>query len=182
MWGGLPYLGLALPLSFRTQQPLKTLHLTITPQPSSVPKPPNPQFPSIIFRYFARTPSESISESTSGKYILSVNRLFNHPLFEAVKSPGLRSINPNPNLKPEGDALMTKCAIYARVSTIDQCLENQLYQLRELAANRGYDIVHEFIDVGSGSKARRPGLDAMLMDAHRRKFAVVMIVGLQFTF
>lgn len=72
---------------------------------------------------------------------------------------------------------MQKVAIYARVSTPDQHIDNQLFQLRELAARRGYEIVHEYTDVGSGTKARRPGLDALLADARRRRFAVVMTVA-----
>jgi len=73
---------------------------------------------------------------------------------------------------------MQKAAIYARVSTPDQHVETQLYQLRELAARRGYEIVHEYTDVGvSGSRARRPGLDAMLADAHRRKFSIVLVAA-----
>ena len=72
---------------------------------------------------------------------------------------------------------MKKAAIYARVSTPDQCIENQLYELRELAARRGYEIVHEYTDVGSGSKSRRAGLDALLADAHRRKFTIVLVAA-----
>ena len=73
---------------------------------------------------------------------------------------------------------MTKCAIYGRVSTADQHVETQLYQLRELAARRGFAVVHEYTDIGvSGSKARRKGLDAMLADAHRRKFSIVLVAA-----
>ena len=72
---------------------------------------------------------------------------------------------------------MQKAAIYARVSTPDQCIENQLYQLRELAARRGYEIVHEYTDIGSGSKSRRAGLDALLADAHRRQFSIVLVAA-----
>ena len=73
---------------------------------------------------------------------------------------------------------MTKCAIYGRVSTSDQHVETQLYPLRELAARRGFEVVHEYTDVGvSGSKARRKGLDAMLADAHRRRFSIVLVAA-----
>jgi DNA invertase Pin-like site-specific DNA recombinase len=73
---------------------------------------------------------------------------------------------------------MKKAAIYARVSTPDQHIETQLYQLRELAARRGYEVVHEYTDIGvSGSKARRGGLDALLADAHRRKFSIVLVAA-----
>jgi DNA invertase Pin-like site-specific DNA recombinase len=73
---------------------------------------------------------------------------------------------------------MKKAAIYARVSTPDQHIETQLYQLRELAARRGFEVVQEYTDVGvSGSKARRGGLDALLADAQRRKFSIVLIAA-----
>lgn len=69
-------------------------------------------------------------------------------------------------------------AIYARVSTHDQHIESQLFPLRELASRRNFSIVHEYTDRGiSGSKARRPGLDAMLADAHRRKFSIVLVAA-----
>jgi DNA invertase Pin-like site-specific DNA recombinase len=73
---------------------------------------------------------------------------------------------------------MKKAAIYARVSTPDQHIETQLYQLRELAARRGFEVVHEYTDIGvCGSKARRGGLDALLADAHRRKFSIVLVAA-----
>ena len=73
---------------------------------------------------------------------------------------------------------MQRAGIYARVSTGDQHVETQLYQLRELAARRGFEVVNEYTDVGvSGSKARRKGLDAMLADAHRRKFSIVLVAA-----
>jgi DNA invertase Pin-like site-specific DNA recombinase len=71
---------------------------------------------------------------------------------------------------------MKKAAIYVRVSTPDQHVESQLYDLRELAAQRGYEVVHEYEDRGiSGTKARRPGLDALMADARRKKFSVVLV-------
>jgi DNA invertase Pin-like site-specific DNA recombinase len=71
-----------------------------------------------------------------------------------------------------------KAAIYARVSTPDQRVENQLYQLRELAARHGFEVVHEYTDVGvSGSRARRGGLDALMADARRSKFSVVLVAA-----
>ena len=73
---------------------------------------------------------------------------------------------------------MKKAAIYCRVSTSDQRVESQLYDLRELAAQRGYEVVAEFADVGiSGSKARRPGLDALMQDARKKKFSVVLVAA-----
>lgn len=73
---------------------------------------------------------------------------------------------------------MKKCALYARVSTPEQHVETQLCDLRKLAAQRGFEVVAEYTDVGvSGSKARRPGLDAMLKDARKRKFNVVLVAA-----
>jgi DNA invertase Pin-like site-specific DNA recombinase len=72
---------------------------------------------------------------------------------------------------------MPRAAIYARVSTPEQCLDNQLYDLREMASRRGYEIVHEYTDIGSGSKTRRAGLDALLADAHRRRFDIVLVAA-----
>ena len=71
-----------------------------------------------------------------------------------------------------------RCAIYARVSTPEQCIDNQLYDLRKFAEQRGYEVSCEYTDVGvSGSKARRPGLDAMLKDARKKKFSVVIVAA-----
>jgi DNA invertase Pin-like site-specific DNA recombinase len=73
---------------------------------------------------------------------------------------------------------MKKCALYARVSTPEQHVENQLCDLRTMAAQRGFEIVGEFTDIGiSGSKARRPGLDALMKDARKKKFSVVCVAA-----
>ena len=71
-----------------------------------------------------------------------------------------------------------RAALYVRVSTDEQTVESQLAQLRQVAERRGWTVVAEHKDEGiSGSKGRdkRPGLDAMLNDASRRKFDVVMV-------
>jgi DNA invertase Pin-like site-specific DNA recombinase len=70
---------------------------------------------------------------------------------------------------------MPRAALYMRVSTLDQHPETQLYDLRGLAAQRGFEIVHEYVDRLSGAKARRPGLDQMLKDARARQFDVVLV-------
>jgi len=73
---------------------------------------------------------------------------------------------------------MKKAALYGRVSTADQCVESQLFDLRELAKQRGFEVVKEYSDVGiSGTKARRPGLDALMADARQRKFWVVLVAA-----
>ena len=73
---------------------------------------------------------------------------------------------------------MKTAAIYVRVSTADQHVESQLYDLRELAAQRGLEVVQEYRDSGvSGKRARRPGLDALIADARRKKFSVVLVAA-----
>jgi DNA invertase Pin-like site-specific DNA recombinase len=70
-----------------------------------------------------------------------------------------------------------RAAIYTRVSTDSQTIENQLRELRQVAERRGWEVVEVYNDAGiSGAKGRdgRPGLDLLLKDAGRRKFDVVM--------
>src|SRR5438876_517782 len=67
-----------------------------------------------------------------------------------------------------------RAAIYARVSTVDQEPENQLAELRRYVEARGWTAV-AYVDRGvSGSKDRRPALDAMMKDAGRRRFDVLV--------
>lgn len=70
-----------------------------------------------------------------------------------------------------------KVAIYCRVSTTaGQSVEMQLRDLRQLAQQRGFEIVGEFCDEGvSGSRDSRPQLDKMLSDAQRGKFQGILI-------
>ena len=73
---------------------------------------------------------------------------------------------------------MKRVALYARVSTADQHVENQFLDLRKLATQRGFEVVREYCDQGiSGSKARRPGLDSMMADARRGEFSVLMVAA-----
>ena len=72
----------------------------------------------------------------------------------------------------------TRTAIYARVSTIGngQSPEMQLRELREYCERRGWQIAGEYVDVGiSGAKDKRPQLDRMMGDAHKRRFDVVAV-------
>jgi DNA invertase Pin-like site-specific DNA recombinase len=70
---------------------------------------------------------------------------------------------------------MKRAALYTRVSTIDQHPETQLNDLRQMAAQRSYEIVQEYCDRTSGVKAKRPGLDQMMADARRGRFDVVLV-------
>ena len=69
-----------------------------------------------------------------------------------------------------------RVAIYARVSTGAQTVQNQLRELREIADRHGWIVAAEFTDKGiSGAKGReqRPGLDKMLKAVARREIDVV---------
>ena len=57
-----------------------------------------------------------------------------------------------------------RAVLYTRVSTVDQNLQTQLLDLEQLAAQRGYEIVHAYEDRISGAKSRRPGLEELMRD------------------
>lgn len=70
-----------------------------------------------------------------------------------------------------------RAALYLRVSTDNQTTENQRRVLEQVAERREWQIVQTYEDAGiSGAKGRdkRPGFDAMLKDASRRRFDVLM--------
>ena len=70
-----------------------------------------------------------------------------------------------------------KTALYARVSTTNgQDPEMQLRELREYCERRGWEIEREYVDAGvSGAKEKRPELDRLLADAHKRRFDAVVV-------
>ena len=70
-----------------------------------------------------------------------------------------------------------RAAIYARVSTGDQHLETQLLDLREMAKQRGCEIVQEYTDTISGAKSKRPGLDQLMADARRHRFEILIVAA-----
>jgi len=75
-------------------------------------------------------------------------------------------------------AAALRAALYLRVSTDQQTTENQRLVLAKLAERRGFEIVREYEDAGiSGASGRdkRPAFDAMLKDAARRRFDVLLI-------
>jgi len=80
--------------------------------------------------------------------------------------------------QPPGAVPGVRAAIYGRVSTLDQHLENQIGPLRSYVIARGWHAL-EFVDHGvSGAKERRPALDALLTAARARKIDVVVCVKL----
>src|SRR3984893_2527718 len=70
-----------------------------------------------------------------------------------------------------------KAAIYARVSTTNhgQDVSMQTRELRQFVEARGWMFACDYVDEGiSGTKDRRPALDRLMADAHKRKFDVVV--------
>ena len=73
---------------------------------------------------------------------------------------------------------ISRVAIYARVSTLNngQSPELQLRELREYCERRGWTVAGEYVDTGvSGAKDRRPELDRMMHDAHKRRFDMLAV-------
>ncbi len=71
-----------------------------------------------------------------------------------------------------------RVAIYARVSTANngQDPTMQTRELREYAERRGWTVAGEYVDIGiSGTKEKRPELDRLMADAHRRRFDAVVV-------
>ena len=73
--------------------------------------------------------------------------------------------------------MVRKVAIYCRVSTLDQTIDNQLLELRDHCSKMGWEIVEEYADEGlSGalSREKRPALNSLIKDAYRKKFDAVV--------
>lgn len=71
-----------------------------------------------------------------------------------------------------------RVAIYARVSTSNQTVENQLAELRVVAERNHWNVVVELSDSGiSGTRGRdqRPAFDDLLKRATRREFDLIMV-------
>jgi DNA invertase Pin-like site-specific DNA recombinase len=73
--------------------------------------------------------------------------------------------------------MTTKVALYCRVSTLDQTIDNQLLELRDHCSRMGWEITKEYADEGlSGtlSRDKRPALNALIKDAYRKRFDSVV--------
>ncbi len=71
-----------------------------------------------------------------------------------------------------------KAALYLRVSTNKQELENQLEPLKKFAKGRGFKVVQVYRDTASGKRADRTAFNKMLKDAHQKKFDVILVWAL----
>jgi DNA invertase Pin-like site-specific DNA recombinase len=70
-----------------------------------------------------------------------------------------------------------RVVLYSRVSTNNgQDTEVQSREIREYCQRREWKLMDEYVDAGvSGAKERRPELDRLVADAHRRRFDVVIV-------
>jgi DNA invertase Pin-like site-specific DNA recombinase len=71
-----------------------------------------------------------------------------------------------------------RVAIYARVSTANsgQDPAMQTRELKEYAERRGWKLTGEYVDIGiSGTTEKRPEMDRLMADAHKRRFEVVCV-------
>ena len=71
-----------------------------------------------------------------------------------------------------------RVALYCRVSTDRQELENQREALLRAAAARGWRVVGIYEDIGSGAKSDREGFRRLLRDAARRRFDLIYVWAL----
>ncbi len=69
-----------------------------------------------------------------------------------------------------------KVVLYARVSTADQSCAAQLLELRAYCVARKWTVVKEFSDTISGTKADRPGLDAVMTLVRAKEIDAVCAV------
>jgi DNA invertase Pin-like site-specific DNA recombinase len=71
-----------------------------------------------------------------------------------------------------------RVALYARISTTNhgQDVSTQTRELEQFVQARGWCLVDSYVDLGiSGSKHKRPQLDRLMADAHKRRFDIVIV-------
>ena len=70
-----------------------------------------------------------------------------------------------------------RVGLYARVSTHNgQDVELQLEELRQVAHQRGWEVVEEYVDEGiSGAQENRPALDRMMEAARMGKLDIIVV-------
>ncbi len=74
---------------------------------------------------------------------------------------------------------MQRIALYARCSRLlGQNPEHQLVPLRQMAQQRGIEVVEEYIDFISGTKESRPALDKLISDSKRGRFSLLGVYAL----
>src|SRR4051812_49347375 len=64
--------------------------------------------------------------------------------------------------------------IYARISTDEQRHDSQVQEVRAYCQRRGWEAVTEIVDIASGSKRQRSGLEELMALVRRGKVDVVV--------
>lgn len=70
---------------------------------------------------------------------------------------------------------MVKVAIYVRVSTEKQDLQNQIELCKKHCEIKGYEIYKIYQDVYTGTKLSRPAFNKLLNDMRRYKFSAIVV-------
>lgn len=68
-----------------------------------------------------------------------------------------------------------ECAIYCRVSTDEQNIENQVEELKNYSSQYNYRVKGIYTDEISGTKESRPALNTMMFDARKGMFDIVIM-------
>jgi DNA invertase Pin-like site-specific DNA recombinase len=103
-------------------------------------------------------------------------RISSEPFDSRLSKPSRK----DEELKTSSTAPAVRAAIYLRVSTRDKGQEtaNQLLQLREYCRAVNWMVVQAYADHESGGKMDRPQFQAMMTDAARHKFDVLVFWAL----
>lgn len=71
---------------------------------------------------------------------------------------------------------MKRAAVYLRVSTTEQTVENQRLAVEQYCKLQGWNVAKVYEDVGiSGAQDRREGLDALKADVAKGRYDVVLV-------
>ena len=68
-----------------------------------------------------------------------------------------------------------KVAIYCRVSTEEQNVENQVSICKKFCESKSWEVFKIYTDVISGAKSSRPAFNDLLADMRNYKFRIVMV-------
>lgn len=88
----------------------------------------------------------------------------------------MNTITLNQSLSTKSDS-RKPVALYCRVSTTQQTVENQLQELQKVATRNDWEVVGVYTDEGiSGKHGRdkRPQFDELMKDVSRKKFDLIM--------
>lgn len=76
------------------------------------------------------------------------------------------------------ETITGKCAIYARVSTVEQNPEIQTKELETYVFNKNIGVYKIYVDKVSGTKDSRPALNEMMFDMRKGCFNAIVVYKL----